>query len=141
MFPAEGHSLLGHKLPKRGRSCEACKCLKVGCSGHAPCTRCWRLALRCVPQGQGGGERGDDGCGGSGGDVDEDEKLVAKNSGTAAPSAAGLAALFPRPPPGRLMRQVIERLDPRPIAELVAQVFIDRYREGLVVRDSAVLIL
>lgn len=150
MFPAEGHSLLGHKLPKRGRSCESCKYLKIGCSGHAPCTRCWRLALRCVPQGHAGGGRVDgcgsgSSCGGgdNGGgdgytpldDVDEDEKQAAKSS------AAGLSAVFPPPPPRRLMRLVIERLDPRPIAKLVAQTFIDRHREGLAVRDNAVRIL
>lgn len=152
MFPAEGYSLLGHKLPKRGRSCESCKYLKIGCSGHAPCTRCWRLELRCVPQGQarggrvdgsGSGSSGSCGGGDNGGgdryapleDVDEDEKEAAKGSGDAAPD------LPPPPPPGRLMRLVIERLDPRPIAELVAQTFIDRHREGLVVRDNAVRIL
>lgn len=75
-------------------------------------------------------------------DVDEDDgKQVAGGLGAAAPSATGLPGLLPPPPPGRLMRVVIERLDPRPIAKLVAQAFIDRHRDGLVVRDNAVRIL
>jgi hypothetical protein len=45
-----------------------CKEKKIRCDGALPCTRCWRLALQCVPQIEGGrGVRGYGGGGGGGG--------------------------------------------------------------------------
>lgn len=106
---APDHSL----LPKRGRSCKLCKAKKVKCNGALPCDRCWRLSLRCQPQGNGGG---DDCCGGQGASggwgsdtgaesaippglkavvakQEEDEEREEPQALTTAPTAAGLSVL------------------------------------------------